>query len=111
VIAVDQKTAHVRLLLDSRSAVAVTIERGEGVPAVVKGEHGLALRITLIPNDAPIEPGDRVLTSGIEPGIPRGLVIGTVQDVAIPEGELFQAGRVIPAIAFDQLTVLGFLIT
>lgn len=109
VIEVDAHTARVRLVSDSQTAVAALVERGDGVPGLLVGEHGLSLKLTLIPKNQTIAPGDRVLTSGLEQSIPRGLIIGTVQDVTQDSSDLFQQARIIPSANLDALSVIAFL--
>jgi rod shape-determining protein MreC len=109
VIELDAHTARIRLVSDSQTAVAALVEQGDGVPGLLIGEHGLSLRLTLIPKNQTINAGDRVITSGLEPNIPRGLIIGTVQDVTQDSGDLFQQARIVPSANLDALSVIAFL--
>lgn len=109
VVSVDDHSARIRLLLDSQSSTAALVEHGQGVPGLLVGEHGLSLRLTLIPKDQSVSSGDRVITSGLEALIPRGLIIGSVKDVSVTPDNLSQDASITPAISFDKISVVGFL--
>jgi rod shape-determining protein MreC len=93
---VGAHTARVRLLTDSRSAVAVAVQNASGTLGVLQGDRGLSLRIGLIPQSTVLTPGDVVITSGLEPGIRRGLVIGTIDSVERDTQDPFQNASVVP---------------
>jgi len=42
--------------------------------------------------------GDRVVTSGLVGGFPRGLVIGTITNIDKQEGALFQSAELMPEV-------------
>lgn len=81
----------------SRVAALVQSSRASGV---VGGEHGLWLVMDDIPQDAKVERGDFIITSGLEEKIPRGLVIGEVEEVDSADNQLFQRARVRPLVDF-----------
>jgi rod shape-determining protein MreC len=93
---VGPHTARVRLLTDSRSAVAVAVQNADGTLGVLQGDRGLSLRIGLVPQSTVLTPGDVVITSGLEPGIRRGLVIGTIDTVSRETQDAFQTASVVP---------------
>lgn len=75
------RTASVLLLSDSKSRLAVALQNGSGTLGVLEGDRGLSTTITLIPQTETVSPGDMVVTSGVEPGIRRGLIVGAVEKV------------------------------
>jgi len=93
---VRARTASVMLLTDTKSRLAITVHDETGTVGVLEGERGLGMRVTLIPASAKIAPGDPVTTSGLEPGVRRGLVIGTVDQVIKNAQDPFQSATVVP---------------
>lgn len=93
---VSRRTSSVLLLTDSKSAVAVSVQNKDRTLGVLEGSRGLSMAITLIPQTETLAPGDIVITSGIEPGIRRGLVIGTIDKVVRETQEPFQSAIVTP---------------
>ncbi len=79
--------SEVTLLSDRNQAVAVVVERS-GVRGVLfgTGRGGLEMRFLLA--DADVQPGDRILTSGLDGVLVPGLPVATVSEVD-REGEAF----------------------
>jgi len=61
------------------------------------------LILNLVPKDKKIETGQIVITSGIDGVYPRGLLIGEVSKVEVPEKEMFQKIKVKSAIEIEKL--------
>ncbi|MFH2063224.1 MAG: rod shape-determining protein MreC [bacterium] len=96
VYAVRRRTASVLLLTDSSSRLAVAVQGGSGTLGVLEGNRGITLAISLIPQSERVSPGDMVVTSGLEPGIRAGLVVGTVEKVQRDSQEPFQTANILP---------------
>lgn len=96
VYAVRARTASVLLLTDTKSRLAVTVHDEAGTTGVLEGERGLGIRVSLIPATAKIAPGDPVSTSGLEPGVRRGLLVGTVDQVLKNAQDPFQSAIIVP---------------
>lgn len=79
--------SEVTLLSDRNQAVAVAVERS-GVRGVLfgTGQGGLEMRFLLA--DADVQPGDRIVTSGLDGVLVPGLPVATVSEVD-REGEAF----------------------
>lgn len=90
------RSATVLLLSDSKSRVAVAIQNATDTIGVLEGDRGLSMSITLIPQTEKLSPGDIIVTSGIEPGIRRGLVVGSVEKVNKSTQDPFQSASVAP---------------
>jgi len=89
-------SASVLLLSDSRSRIAVAAKDIEETVGVLEGDRGLSMSISLIPQTTEMSPGDVIVTSGVEPGIRRGLAVGTVEKVEKSSQALFQSASVKP---------------
>ena len=50
-----------------------------------------------------VKEGDRVVTSGLVGGFPRGLAIGTITSIDREEGALFQTAELVPEVDVDRV--------
>lgn len=87
-------TSLVVLLADARSRLAVSLQGADTTIGLLEGDRGLSMGVSLIPPQAVIAPGDTVVTSGLEPGIRRGLIVGAVEKVGKNAGEPFQMAHI-----------------
>lgn len=94
--------ARVLLILDPRNAVGVAVERTREA-GVAEGQEKTVLRVKYLSRDADIQPGDRVITSGLGQIYPRGLPVGTVISVRRTGVNLFQEALVKPAAGLNHL--------
>lgn len=107
VTSVGPGAARVQLLLDRDAGVGVVVERSRAT-GVATGQVGLEdaghpdLLMKYVSVLADVEPGDRVLTSGLDRIYPKGLVVGRVRSVGVSSG-LFKEVLVTPSARFDQL--------
>ena len=108
---VGPRTAKVRLLTDTESAVAALLQTTRGTGLVI-GEPDGSLQMRYIPQEEAVNVGDIVLTSGLGGLMPKGLVIGQVTEVQQKMYETFQTATVRPAVDFARLelalVVTGF---
>jgi rod shape-determining protein MreC len=96
VVLTTNDLAKVQLVTDSNCSVGALVERTRR-QGVVRGNGGAAVQMFDIPSLADVQPGDRVLTAGIDGVYPRGIPIGTVVR-ADPGQSLFKTVQVKPAI-------------
>jgi rod shape-determining protein MreC len=94
--------SRVLLMIDPRSAVGVMIDRSREA-GVAEGQGQPLLRVRYLARDADIRPGDRVVTSGLGPTYPQGLLVGTVVAPAAGGGNMFQEVLVRPAADLTHL--------
>lgn len=102
VLEVDKKTAVVLLLTDSNSSV-VGITQESRSTGSVKGELGLSLKMTSIAQEDDVKEGERVVTAGLEEEVPKGLLIGELQEIEGKDNELFKEARVVPFAQFKNI--------
>ncbi len=108
---VERDIAMVRLINDNQSKIAATILNKDGSLGVVEGGYGLSVRMNFIPRNETVLIGDKIITSGLEQAIPRGLLIG---EVAVAENEAyqpFQQAVLTTAIDLYKLTIVSVLIS
>lgn len=102
VVAVFPGSATVMLLSNPESltnGVALETEaRG-----IVKGEFGLGLLFGMVLQADTLKAGDTVVTSGLGGDMPKGLLIGTIQEARFSNDRLFQQASLISPVRFDRL--------
>ncbi|MEK7189165.1 MAG: rod shape-determining protein MreC [Patescibacteria group bacterium] len=103
VAAVFPRASLVSLAADPKSVVAATIGSRPDIQAVARGREGFGLSLELVSQDAPLAPGDVVVTSILEENTPAGLAIGTVAAVFYAEGELFKRAELTPFVSLGAL--------
>ena len=101
VVMISPHAAKVQLLIDRNAAVAVMVGAGRA-QALATGRGESLLYLEYLSGSASIEPGDAVVTSGIDGIYPEGFVVGRVEHVE-RSGGLFGSVRVRPAVDFSAL--------
>lgn len=108
---INRREAWVELLTAPDFALGVEIER-TGLLGVLR-PRGDRFVVDMIGRDEDVQPGDRIITSGIaeiregadEPGggalTPRGFPVGTIVETSSPSDQLFKYVVVHPAASFD----------
>jgi rod shape-determining protein MreC len=100
--AVISEAARIQLITDSASAVNIRLQNTD-TEAVLVGSITGDLSLDSISQDASLESGDVVLTSGLGGGFPPNLLVGQVVSVRKLDYELFQQASVQPNVDFNQL--------
>lgn len=101
VIEVGESWSKILLLLDESSAVAALVQESRATGVVEGVANDLIIRY--IPHEQSIEPGDIILTSGLGGEFPKGLVVGTVEEVRKHDVDPYQEATVRSPIDFTQL--------
>ena len=102
---VSAAAARVELITDPAVRVSVELEPS-GVDGVLTGSISGDLTIDLIPQDAAVEPGDLVFTSGIGGAYPSNILIGQVTNVRQEATALFQNASVQAIVDFSRLEIV-----
>ena len=87
-------TARVQLITNPKSTVNIMTAKG-GSMGVVKGEYGLGLSLDMVLQSDQLNVGDAIVTSGVGGNFPRGLYVGTLQEIHPSEDNLFQQGVIV----------------
>jgi rod shape-determining protein MreC len=98
---VFQSTSQVLLVNDQTSGVGAILEKSR-LQGVLRGTPAGEIVLEKVMSDEPVQPGDRVLTSGGDQIFPKGLPVGTVTKIS-PGSELFLNIRVKPAADLSRL--------
>ena len=103
--AVIADAARVQLITDPASVINVHLQNAE-TDAMLSGSVTGDVSLDMISQDASVEPGDIILTSGLGGGYPSDLIIGQVVTMRTLEFELFQQATVQPAVDFTRLDIV-----
>lgn len=105
VAAVTAGGARVQLITDPGTAINVRIQP-TGAEALLQGSITGDLTVEAIPQDANVQSGDLVLTSGLGGNYPANILIGQISGVRQRPVELFQNATVQPVVDFSQLEIV-----
>jgi rod shape-determining protein MreC len=105
---VAANAAWIRLTNDPESAINARLQTARAEGTVVGQLQG-GLRMELIPQEALVEPGDLVLTSGLGGTFPANIVIGQVTSVRRQQADLFQTAEVRPTVDYDNLRIVSII--
>lgn len=103
--AVIADASRVQLITDPASSINVYLQDAE-TDAVLKGSVTGDISLDMISQDAPVEAGDLILTSGLGGGYPSDLIVGQVVTLRSLEFELFQQATVQAAVDFSRLEIV-----
>lgn len=110
ILKTEKQKSFLLLSIANESRIAAAFANQNGTSGMVKGEHNLSLKMELIPKEALIKPGDIVITSGLENFIPRGLVIGKIEEITTKESDLFQTAYLQSLYSIPDLQILAILL-
>ncbi len=105
VAAVTADGARIQLITDPDAAINVRIQPS-GAEGLLQGSITGDITIEAIPQDASIQTGDLVLTSGLGGNFPPDMLIGQVSGVRQRPVELFQTATLEPVVDFSQLEIV-----
>jgi rod shape-determining protein MreC len=103
--AVIADAARVQLITDPASAINVYLQNAD-TDAILLGTVTGDVTLDMISQDASVESGDLILTSGLGGGYPPDLIIGQVLSVRSLDVELFQQAAVQLTVDFTRLEIV-----
>lgn len=109
IIKVEENISFARVLSDNQSKIAGTILNNDHSLGVVEGGFGLSIKMTFIPRNENIITGDQIITSGLEYGMPRGLIIGKVAAIENESYQPFQQAIITPAVNYEKINFVSIL--
>jgi len=105
VAAVTAGAARIQLITDPTSTVNARTQPS-GAQAVINGQITGDLVLDMIPQDASVQVGDLVLTSGLGGGYPANLLIGQISGIRSRDQDLFQRATIQSVVDFSQLEIV-----
>jgi rod shape-determining protein MreC len=109
IAAVTAGAARVQLINDPGSSINVLLQQSDE-EAVLNGRITGEIELDMIRQNASIQPGDLVMTSGLGGNYPANIVIGQVVTIRNEASALFQTASVQPAVDFSQLEIVLIII-
>jgi len=97
--------ARVQLITDPNSSINVRIEPS-GALAMIVGQITGDISLEMIPQEADVNAGDLVLTSGLGGGFPANIIVGQVSGVRKRDLDLFQRASVQPVVDFSKISIV-----
>ncbi|HEY5192213.1 MAG TPA: rod shape-determining protein MreC [Candidatus Deferrimicrobium sp.] len=94
--------SEVLLVTDGRFAADVMVERSR-VRAIAEGVGGNFCRLKYVSPAQDVAVGDRIVFSGFDGSMPKGVLLGTVVSVDRPKESLFQQVKVQCAVNFQDV--------
>lgn len=74
---------------------------------IIKGQHGLGLVFDMVLKTDTLKNGDDIVTSGLGGDIPRGLLLGKIQDVRDSDDRLFQQATIVSFVKLSNIQVVS----
>lgn len=110
VFEVKKNIAQINLITNTKCKLAVTVQNEDKTMGITEGEMGLTIKMNFIPQTEKIQKGDMIITTGLEKNIPRGLIVGQVNEVEKENNKIWQNAIVEPLVDFDNLTIISILL-
>ncbi len=99
---VNDTSCRVLLLTDASSAVDALVQRTR-VQLLVEGNMGPEPRLMYLARGVDAQAGDRVVSSGLDGIYPKGMLLGSIENLEQLPGELFQTAILKPSVDFARL--------
>jgi rod shape-determining protein MreC len=97
--------ATIQLITDPGISINIRLQES-GAEAVLGGSITGEVELELIPQDATVETGDLVLTSGLGGNYPPSVLIGQITGVRKRPFDLYQTASVQPIVDFSKLNIV-----
>ncbi|KKR20254.1 MAG: Cell shape-determining protein MreC [Candidatus Moranbacteria bacterium GW2011_GWA2_39_41] len=98
-------SARVILLTDSSSVINAS-DLETGAKGLLRGTYGLGMIFDMVTQSDVLSEGDTIITSGLGGEVPKGLLIGKIQEIKMSTDKLFQQAIIIPRVKYRKLDVV-----
>lgn len=99
---VYEHTSKVSLLTSSSSTINVITQKSRS-NGVVKGRYSTGVRLEMINQNEELEQGELIVTSGLENGIPKGLLVGKTSTIEESANRIFKEADVDLFVDFNKI--------
>lgn len=97
-------SSSAKIIFISNPLMNTNVEAVEtGAVGMAKGNYGLGLIMDLVLQTDTLKVGDKVITSDISQNIPRGLLVGEIQEIFPAKNDLFQKAIIATPVDFLKL--------
>ena len=98
-------SAQVEMIFHTSSVINVSDNETE-TKGVISGEYGLGIIMDMISQKDVVNAGDTIVTSGLSQEIPKGLLIGKVQEVMNSPDRLYKQATVTPRVKYSDIDLV-----
>jgi rod shape-determining protein MreC len=105
VSAVTPSAARIQLITDPEAVVNVRLQPSEA-EAILRGSMTGDLFLEQISQEADVQPGELVLTSGLGGGFPANILVGQISGIRSLATDIFQRASVQPIVDFSDLDIV-----
>ena len=102
IIEVFDNSSKVMLITSSDSSIN-SITQTTRANGIVKGKYATGIKLEMINQNEELITGDLIITSGLENGIPKGLIIGKISNVEESANEVFKAANLDLFVNFNRI--------
>ncbi|MFA6097123.1 MAG: rod shape-determining protein MreC [Candidatus Paceibacterota bacterium] len=99
---VYEDTSRISLLTSSESSINVITQTSRS-NGVVKGQYSTGVRLEMINQNEELKDGELIITSGLEDGIPKGLLIGRASRIEESANKIFKEANVDLFLDFNKV--------
>ncbi len=110
VVETSKNTSRVLLITDPRSAIDVRVQKSRA-KGILQGRGKKFCQLKYIALLSRIEPGDKIISSGLGGVFPQGLLVGEIVRVEKKKSGLFQYVEVAPGASFATLEEVFIVLT
>lgn len=96
-------SSRVLLITDINSRLDAVVERSRARVIVTGRSDSSFLGLRFLPRRQDLIEGDRIISSGLEGGVPAGFIIGSVSSLDASPHRVLQDAKIEPAVEFDKL--------
>ena len=105
VAAVSAGASRVQLITDPAIVINVSLQASRASAVLIGSQTG-EVSLDRIPQDASVQPGELILTSGLGGNYPPNILIGQISGVRSRSFDLFQTASVQPVVDFERLEIV-----
>lgn len=110
VIDVADNISHACIITDKNCHIAAATATSNSLSGITQGDLGLTVNMDFVPQNEVMNIGDIIITSGLEPAIPRGLIVGKVQEIKDEPNNLFKTAVINPEIDLNTISIVSIII-
>lgn len=107
---VKPSSAEILLVTNKNCHLAAGTASSSKTIGVVRGDLGLTIRLEMVSQNEPLQEGQEIITSGLEPTVPKDLLIGRISNINKENNALWQDAGLEPAADPNQLSFVSIII-
>ncbi len=107
ILEVKDRESRICLLTSDSCKLAVAILNQNRTIGVSQGDLGLTVKVNFVGQTEKINPGDIIITSGLEKDVPAGLVLGTISRIDNKENDIWQNINLEPTADLNNLGIIS----